>query len=152
MAQPSNTQNPVDSQVPFMPPRYSQALVELESRQAVLAARGIRSKITTKKTFPKLVVDPAHSGMVYLIHNNMGHVKIGLTKNIEQRLATLQTAHPITLGVVRVLAGGRAAESWLHAHYAERRMLGEWFRYCPTMHKVVPPIGGGDWPEGGLPL
>ena len=110
-----------------------------------LASRGIKSCIKRYKYAPALEVAPRHSGFVYFIHDSMGHVKIGVSKDPAQRLESLQANHPTTLVIMRIIDGGRAAEKWMHDNFADRRMRGEWFLYCPTMLEVSPPVGGKEF-------
>lgn len=64
---------------------------------------------------------------IYFIGSDDGPIKIGRARNVEQRLAALQTSHPYRL---RVLASV-LAEPWVEQHYHKRfassRLSGEWF-------------------------
>jgi hypothetical protein len=69
-----------------------------------------------------------------------GIVKIGVTKDIKKRLATLQTGCPWRLTVKALVyrPDSFQYEDWLHKHFGQYRMRedGEWFR----------------WPEGRDPV
>lgn len=65
---------------------------------------------------------------VYIITDGEHH-KIGYTDlQVERRVAELQTGNPRRLVVVAVLGGGRLLEQNLHAMFAEKRVVGEWFK------------------------
>ena len=69
---------------------------------------------------------------VYLIGDEQGAVKIGISHDPNERLATLQTGHPESLALLhsvsyRTSAEARAAEGNLHLVFEAQRMNGEWF-------------------------
>ena len=76
---------------------------------------------------------------VYLIYSESNHaIKIGRAKNVEERLKSLQTAHPYPLKVLKTLkvSGGKAAidlEKQLHQRFADYRLSGEWFKACEAL-------------------
>jgi hypothetical protein len=63
-------------------------------------------------------------------------VKIGTAVSPQGRLASLQIGHYETLTMIREMPGGHAEETWLHRHYRDRHVRGEWHRYCPSMLTV----------------
>ena len=67
---------------------------------------------------------------VYLIGDNLGHVKIGITIDIGQRVASLQTANPTELDVLHytVCKNAKEIEKSLHAMYESTNGGSEWFR------------------------
>jgi hypothetical protein len=77
--------------------------------------------------------------MIYMARcGDNGPVKIGLSGNPEARLIELQTAHFVPLHIVRVLAGGRGVEKWLHDHFAAHHIRSEWFHFQPEMLTIQP--------------
>lgn len=68
-----------------------------------------------------------------------GPIKIGVATDPAARLRDLQTAHHETLHLERVVDGERCAELWLHEHFSEYRLRGEWFRFHPSMLTILPP-------------
>lgn len=68
---------------------------------------------------------------IYVLENNLGHYKIGLTKNLERRLAQFRTALPFkfsTLTKIQVDPDkAQYYETWLHRYFADKRINGEWF-------------------------
>lgn len=73
---------------------------------------------------------------LYFIRDEHDRVKIGVTRdqNAAPRLAYMQTGNADRLTVARFITGaGHSAELWFHDHYSDRRIIGEWFRWCETM-------------------
>lgn len=68
-----------------------------------------------------------------------GSVKIGLAQDVGRRVASLQTASPVYLSVIRIYPGGRQTERWLHERFAANRLNGEWFDFVPEMLTAEPP-------------
>ncbi len=66
---------------------------------------------------------------VYVIEGGHGLVKIGISTNVQARLATLQTSSPFPLRLVFEAGCDDAmmAEQEAHAALARYRMAGEWF-------------------------
>ncbi len=69
---------------------------------------------------------------VYFISDEQGTVKIGISHEPNERLASLQTGHPEPLELLhavsfRTSAEARMAESAMHHAFAEQRLNGEWF-------------------------
>lgn len=70
---------------------------------------------------------------VYLIRDRSGACKVGMAKNVDKRLKTLQTGHPLKLWVVKEFpfeskAQARYIERSIHLAYKDYRLKGEWFR------------------------
>jgi hypothetical protein len=62
-----------------------------------------------------------------------GVVKIGTTKSINTRLATLRVSSPHHLKLIGTIPGGRALERRLHKRYSQDRKAGEWFNYTAIL-------------------
>lgn len=56
-----------------------------------------------------------------------GMIKIGFSLEVRQRLKELQTAQPVRLELLGVMAGDSDAERTLHERFAFCRQTGEWF-------------------------
>jgi hypothetical protein len=70
-----------------------------------------------------------------------GPVKIGWSDNVETRRTALQISHYLPLRVIRIIEGSsEATELWLHDHFAQLRLRGEWFEFHPDMEVVEPPV------------
>jgi len=65
--------------------------------------------------------------LVYFITDG-DFTKIGVSNDPKKRLANLQTSNPKRLHLIGTLRGGYSLEKRLHAHFAERRVSGEWFK------------------------
>lgn len=78
------------------------------------------------KNIPKKEKD--WSGFVYVLHCN-GVYKIGLSKDVSQRITEIQPVMPYPVTVVFVIEtiDMRALEIQLHEQYAGKRLNGEWF-------------------------
>jgi len=68
-------------------------------------------------------------GYVYLLQSGRNKYKIGTTKTINNRIATLQTGNPEKLVLVHHFASNEAArhEKLLHEKYKEKLVRNEWF-------------------------
>jgi hypothetical protein len=69
-------------------------------------------------------------GKVYLLTNNNGFYKIGVTKgDIDRRIKSLQTGNPNKIELVNYYESNnyRKIESWFHRIYEDIRLEGEWF-------------------------
>lgn len=80
---------------------------------------------------------------VYFISNaDSQAIKIGIAKNVERRLKSLQTASPAKLQVLKALQvnGLKAAqklERALHQQFRHLRLSGEWFRADSELVKYI---------------
>jgi len=89
--------------------------------------------------------------IIYFIQvENDGAVKIGQTRNIEDRLTVLQTAHHKKLNVLFQFdvedEKADYAEKHLHKVFHENQIRGEWFSPCPFMYDFIARIGkDGFW-------
>jgi len=67
--------------------------------------------------------------IIYFIQQgNGGSIKIGISSNIEKRLASLQTGSPYKLKVLLTIKGSEKLEKEIHSKFAEYRLSGEWFK------------------------
>jgi hypothetical protein len=77
---------------------------------------------------------------VYFIRSGEdGPVKIGIAEEPRSRMRDLQVGNPVELLMIREITGGAPEESWLHRHYGDLRLRGEWFKFCASMLTIVPP-------------
>ena len=74
------------------------------------------------------------SGYVYLIQSDRGYYKIGMTKNIDDRMATFHVKLPFEPDLIHVIEceDRRAMEKSLHIKFAAKRINGEWFDLTGT--------------------
>lgn len=68
--------------------------------------------------------------MIYFLRSSCanGFIKIGLARDLWQRIDALQPGSPYQLKLVRVLPGGRAEERALHERFRSAHYRGEWYR------------------------
>lgn len=70
-------------------------------------------------------------GKVYLIRNEEGRQKIGMTKNLKVRIKSLSMASGQELTLVTTYCPHNVEynklERMLHNHYSDKRGIGEWF-------------------------
>lgn len=77
-------------------------------------------------------------GYIYFIRDELGHIKIGIAKNIKKRFDTIQTYNPMRLEVYRTLEIenmqiASKLEKILHTKFKEYRLQGEWFEEGPII-------------------
>lgn len=65
---------------------------------------------------------------VYFISDEQGYIKIGVARNVDSRLKSLQTASRQELTLVGAVEGSYKDERRYHQMFADLRVRGEWFR------------------------
>lgn len=71
---------------------------------------------------------------VYFVRaGNRGAIKIGVARNMQRRLDTLQTGNAFKLNVIALIPcksreHARAIEASLHKRFGKQRIRGEWFQ------------------------
>jgi hypothetical protein len=76
-------------------------------------------------------------GEAYFCGAEGGPVKIGFSKDPEERLYRLQTSHPERLHLWATAEGGEQAERDYHRQFADHRINGEWFQRCPEIEAEI---------------
>lgn len=78
---------------------------------------------------------------VYFYHLPIQNlVKIGVSTNVELRLNQLSTGCTEHGVLLRTIEGfSFKAEKWLHNHFKDLRVKGEWFTYSPDMLEITVP-------------
>lgn len=79
-----------------------------------------------------LPASPTHTptpGYIYLIRASTGQYKIGHTKCVPERMKAfgIHLPFPVELVHTIIVANMRKEEDALHAHFADKRLNGEWF-------------------------
>jgi len=75
---------------------------------------------------------------VYFIQGlDGGAIKIGVSFDPSERLSTLQTASPVKLRIIGLVAGGPRMERALHARLSAHRLHGEWFTDAPEVMAAI---------------
>ena len=86
---------------------------------------------------PELMVGGV-TGYIYFVQmDRIGPIKIGFTKNIGNRLLTMQVSSPYPLKLLCLFPGTEKVEKKIHACYSAIRMEGEWFLPHPIILKDV---------------
>lgn len=74
---------------------------------------------------------------VYFLTDDHGHVKIGKSNDMTQRLKELQTGNPYKLRILLTIGMNSETEAFmleeeLHRKFAKARLEGEWFKAEPV--------------------
>ena len=75
--------------------------------------------------------------LMYFIRAGDGPVKIGVTADVEARVATLQTGNACKLSVLAVIPVPPEMEGKLHKALDAHRLIGEWFCWCAEVELLV---------------
>ena len=70
---------------------------------------------------------------VYFIRAANGPIKIGIARDVLQRLAGLQTSNPNKLELLAHRLGDQSVEQEYHRRFAAHRLAGEWFEPHPDI-------------------
>jgi hypothetical protein len=91
--------------------------------------KGVDKHVLPSKIFSVIAHEPR---FIYIFTANEfdGAYKIGLTNDIERRLADMQTGCPFLLIPIKVykVDNPTAIEIMLHSFFKKKRIRGEWFR------------------------
>lgn len=73
--------------------------------------------------------------MIYFLRSSCdrGFIKIGVARDLRQRIDALQAGSPYVLKLVRVLAGGQSKEREIHERFHDAHYRGEWYRPTPEL-------------------
>jgi hypothetical protein len=78
-------------------------------------------------------------GSIYFIRLHQ-FVKIGIARNVETRIKSLQTGTPYELEIIRIIQNcTHHDEYWLHNRYTLSHIRGEWFSFQDEMYTINPP-------------
>lgn len=84
------------------------------------------------------LLDPARSeSQIYFIQQEGGPVKIGVSNDVEKRLATLQTGSPRLLRLLGSIPGDELLEQEIHHRFSGHRLQGEWFEASPELMAFI---------------
>jgi hypothetical protein len=93
----------------------------------------------------------------FLRAREIGRVKIGYSANPKKRIASLQTASPTQLELIRIIEGTKDDEKDLHRKFAKLRIGGEWFTekdelasYLGLAQRVEKKLEAPTWPATDL--
>jgi len=82
------------------------------------------------------------SGYVYAIMAGQ-HIKIGWARDLDKRLATLQTSSPKRLQLLGSIIGFCSDEGRLHERFARYHIRGEWYRDAPAIREFFAALPAG---------
>jgi hypothetical protein len=75
---------------------------------------------------------------VYFIQaQSGGPIKIGISRDVCERLGSLQTSHPEKLVLLAHRPGGPDVEAHLHRQLTRYRLKGEWFEDCDAVRAEI---------------
>lgn len=100
----------------------------------------IRDATIFRKSIRLISAAPIEVEGIYVIGYHRV-VKIGLSNNVKQRIASIQTSIPHKLTTYGVLTGQLLQEQALHRRFKKHRLNGEWFRRAGDL---------AAWIEGGF--
>lgn len=114
----------IDPEHPFIP-EAEQLLESTAARVQDLAA-------ATSRGAPRRVVYPppplVEGHVVYFVQaRSGGPIKIGTTRDLQRRLASMQAGSPVELVVLATVPGDSRTENALHKRLTKYRLHGEWF-------------------------
>jgi hypothetical protein len=80
---------------------------------------------------------PSEAHLLYVIQaGELPAVKIGMTRDLPQRINDIQTYNPAPVRCLTVMPGGSGLESMLHYQLRPLRMHGEWFRLTDEIQSL----------------
>ncbi len=77
-------------------------------------------------------VDNSSYFIYFILNEDSQAIKIGLAKDVEKRIETLQTSNPVKLELIKSIQvkskkEAQGLEKQLHEKFSELRIIGEWF-------------------------
>lgn len=77
------------------------------------------------------------SQVYFVLAPEVERIKIGRTKDVRLRLASLRSHSPMELELLGRMPGGATVEEYLHCTFASKRVRGEWFDAAPSIRRVA---------------
>lgn len=74
---------------------------------------------------------------LYILRNETGRIKIGRSKNIQERVKNLSNAAGLKIEIIRYITGGGHLETKLHYYFKRNRYIGEWFDLSESQIKFL---------------
>lgn len=90
------------------------------------ALRKFAPKFHQRRSEPNNPRKKEREDTIYII-NSAHYIKIGFTRNIDQRIHALRTSSPLDVELVASFPGTKDDEKELHAMFNHIRVRGEWF-------------------------
>ena len=85
-------------------------------------------------------------GNVYFVQGLAPYIKIGYAKDVQKRIANMQSGHPAPLRVLAIIPGNMKLERLYHKALKQYQVHGEWFEVEPVM-RVIKRITEGERPK-----
>lgn len=93
----------------------------------------------------KIHDEESHSQTIYFVSSEeMEFIKIGITKDLKDRMKKLQNASPFNLKVLRTVKGEMAHEVALHRRFARLQHNREWFRVDLELLQFIESLEEGE--------
>lgn len=75
--------------------------------------------------------------MIYFADTADGRIKVGTSRNVDERLAQIgmYLALPVTL--IGSIEGSHPLERQIHEYLGDYRIAGEWYRDCPEVRRAI---------------
>jgi hypothetical protein len=111
-------------------------------------ARDRLMKLAAGSTLQSLTNARTKSLTLYVLQNEYGLVKIGRSRDLEQRRASLTRRHQCAIAKVHVLENSGHLEEWIHLTLASHRLAYEWFSGDPNSRGAIETLIGTKltWP------
>ncbi|MEQ5789067.1 GIY-YIG nuclease family protein [Erythrobacter sp. NFXS35] len=78
---------------------------------------------------------------VYFFQAANGPIKIGIARNVPNRLAQVQSHNAYLVDVLAITEGGRAQEMAYHRRFKQWRLKGEWFEPAADILAEIDRLG-----------
>lgn len=79
----------------------------------------------------------ANATVYFAAFVDLGLVKIGVSNDVGQRLASLAKTEGCVADLLLTIAGNRRSEAAQHRRFARWHVRGEWFRDCPELRALI---------------
>lgn len=114
-----------------------------------------RGEVISEEQLRAFIDDHRADTAVYFVRmRETGHIKVGIARNTQKRLDTLQTGNPEKLDLLAftVVVKGRPLEREIHRKLAPYRLSGEWFRTGEWLEPLTKLLakGGPGLSEGAV--
>lgn len=73
------------------------------------------------------------TSIIYFVRSSAGPIKIGVTKNIRNRLQQIQGQSPHKVSLISAFCGSSVLEREIHKRFSDGRLFGEWFSCSPQL-------------------
>jgi hypothetical protein len=75
--------------------------------------------------------------MIYFAIAPDGRIKIGTSRNVEERLEQISAYLASPMALLGSIEGSHPLERRIHEYLAEHRIAGEWYRDCPEVRRTI---------------